>query len=84
MMKKFDESLLVQSLDREHCFSKCIISGKEIFVEDTKEKEAEKKILVKRNKNLFEMFDHVPENVSDIVKIVYWAKYKKEKKKEIF
>lgn len=30
-MNKFDGSLLVQSLEKEHCFSKCIISEKEIY-----------------------------------------------------
>lgn len=43
-----------------------------------------KKSLSSRNKKMKMMFDHAQDEIKQVVKIVFWAKYKKQKKKQIF
>lgn len=43
-----------------------------------------KKGLVTRNKKMLAMFDHAQQYIKEVVKIVFWNKYKKERKKQIF
>jgi hypothetical protein len=76
--------LLVQSIEKEGCLSKCLIIGKEPYSEAMSKDTERRKGLVARSKKLQAMFNHAEKNIKEVVRIMYWGKYKKEKKKEIF
>ena len=70
----------MQDLDREFCFHKCIITSREDYNENMDQGKNKKDNLSKRHKKLRTMFEHPKENIRDVVKIILWRKYRKEKK----
>ena len=80
------DNILVQSLEKDFCFHKCLIQKKEEFSEEIEKKQKEAKhSVVNRHKKMARIFLHVDEkNIGDLIKIKIWRKYKKEKKNKYF
>ena len=85
-LKSREKFTLVQSITKNFCFHKCMISKREKLSKEIEESQKNKKTSLRaRMKKIESMYDNGGgEDNPDVVKIILWRKYEKDFKNDYF